>query len=104
MQARNRRHPEFNRQILAEAREAKREASFKIAAGKISTFRVYQNRGHRLPKAHFPNFYVEYDVGTDRVGGRGSYRLVLYVRKHRGKYRVLKAYLTRDHYKHFVQI
>lgn len=56
---------------------------------------VFHNAEGRLPNAGGGNNYYEYDVGQDRQGGRGRFRLVALLAP---SGELLSVYFTSDHY------
>jgi hypothetical protein len=53
--------------------------------------------GPPLPQLDAGHDYYEVDVGTDRVGDRGSRRLVFVI--HRTNFRIADTYFSDDHYR-----
>jgi guanyl-specific ribonuclease Sa len=73
-------------------REAIRDIRFNAKYGNPTVFNNYQNM---LPNAGSGNTYYEHDVGADRQGGRGRFRIVVLVDN--GD-RLLNIYFTSAHY------
>ncbi|MFV0604899.1 MAG: ribonuclease domain-containing protein [Niabella sp.] len=71
------------RQLLHEVRNTPNRAT------------VFHNAEKKLPNAGTGNNYYEYDVGEDRFGGRGRFRLVALLTP---SGELLSAYFTSDHY------
>ncbi len=81
------------------AREARREARYASTTGGGTT--IFNNNEGRLPRAGRGQHYIETDVGRGRHD-RGRRRIVSLVQTSGG--RVLRQYITEDHYRTFSEI
>jgi len=57
-------------------REALRDLRYSLATPGVAAPQVFSNNEGFLPPAGRGNTYYEHDVGQDRTGGRGRFRLV----------------------------
>ncbi len=73
-------------------REAIRDLRYNAKHGNPTVFHNYQGL---LPNAGSGNTYYEHDVGADRSGGRGRFRIVVLVDS--GD-KLLNLYFTSAHY------
>lgn len=79
-------------QIPQGLKEPIRELRFNVKNGNPT---VFANRESFLPPAGAGNTYYEYDVGQDRTGGRGKFRIVALID---GGNKLLKLFFTSAHY------
>lgn len=85
--------------MSSEDREARREARFSSTTGGGTT--IFDNKEGKLPRASKGTHYIETDSGKGREN-RGKRRIVSLVEDSGG--RVLKQYVTYDHYSTFEEI
>ncbi len=98
--------PELSiRQLPLPDRDNIRDIKLYITQGNLGGA-VYNNEGGhggvRLPSLSRNQQYREYDLGTDRFGGRGNHRLVVLIGSD-GK-SVEAMYYTDDHYTTFTSV
>jgi guanyl-specific ribonuclease Sa len=82
----------FRDRAPAFVKEAIRELRFEITNGHPT---VFNNAEGHLPPAGRGNTYYEYDVGMDRMGGRGAHRIVALASANKD---LIALYYTNDHY------
>ena len=84
----------INRNHLPEGlKEPIRELRYKLSSGASVT--VFSNNEGHLPPAGRGSKYYEYDVGADRTGGRGKFRIVALVDFGN---KLQSLYFTSEHY------
>lgn len=81
-------------------KEDLRTARFEAVAGRGT---VFNNDEKILPALSKNETYREYDLGSDRFGGRGAHRAVLRVLGG-AKLKVIGQYYTDDHYEQFCEL
>ena len=73
-------------------KEPIRELRYNVKNGNPT---VFSNNEGFLPQAGRGNTYYEYDVGMDRTGGRGRFRIVALIG---AGDQILALYFTSEHY------